>query len=347
MLFRSDDKKFYDTKLTEYKKELERLATLKNLPAVTKDGVHIELCANVGTDIDAKPALDQGAKGVGLYRSEFLYMDRSNWPSEEEQTNAYANVVRAFDEDLVIIRTLDIGGDKVLDYFAFPHELNPFLGWRALRVCLDKVDIFKTQLRSILRASAFGKVGIMYPMVISLEEVQKSNDILEECKKELLAEGIAFDPNIQCGVMIETPAAAMIANELADIVDFFSYGTNDLTQYTLAVDRGNPHIVSLYDSLHPSVLRLMAQATAAATTKGVWVGVCGELGGNPLATLFLMGIGVTELSMSAISIPKIKEIVRATTIPEAKEIAQKVLSLGTGTEIKKFLTESLEKVLNR
>ena len=343
----ADDKKYYDNKLADYKKELERLKTLKNLPAVTKDGVHFELCANVGTDIDAKPALDQGAKGVGLYRSEFLYMDRSNWPSEEEQTNAYANVVRAFDEDLVIIRTLDIGGDKVLDYFAFPHELNPFLGWRALRVCLDKVDIFKTQLRSILRASAFGKVGIMYPMVISVEEVQKSNDILEECKKELLAEGIAFDPNIQRGVMIETPAAAMVANELADIVDFFSYGTNDLTQYTLAVDRGNPHIVNLYDSLHPAVLRLMAQATAAATAKGVWVGVCGELGGNPLATLFLMGIGVTELSMSAISIPKIKEIVRATTMQETKEIAQKVLSLGTGTEIKEFLTESLAKVLNK
>ena len=343
----TEDKKFYDNKLNEYKKEVLRLAGLKNLPAITKDGVTIDLCANVGTDIDALPALEQGAKGVGLYRSEFLYMDRSNWPSEEEQTNAYANVVRAFDKDLVIIRTLDIGGDKSLDYFAFPHELNPFLGWRALRVCLDKVDIFKTQLRSILQASAHGKVGIMYPMVISLEEVQRANELLEECKKELLAEGIDFDPKIQRGVMIETPSAAMIANELADLVDFFSYGTNDLTQYTLAVDRGNPHIVKLYDSFHPSVLRLMAQATAAANAKNVWVGVCGELGGHPLATLFLIGIGVKELSMSAISIPKIKEIIRATTMTEAKEIAQKVLSLGTGTEIQKFLEESLEKVLNK
>ncbi|MDK2818543.1 MAG: phosphoenolpyruvate--protein phosphotransferase [Spirochaetota bacterium] len=342
-----EDKKFYDNKLNEYKKEVQRLAGLKNLPAITKDGVTIDLCANVGTDIDALPALEQGAKGVGLYRSEFLYMDRSNWPSEEEQTNAYANVVRAFDKDLVIIRTLDIGGDKSLDYFTFPHELNPFLGWRALRVCLDKVDIFKTQLRSILQASAHGKVGIMYPMVISLEEVQRANELLEECKKELLAEGIDFDPKIQRGVMIETPSAAMIANELADLVDFFSYGTNDLTQYTLAVDRGNPHIVKLYDSFHPSVLRLMAQATAAANAKNVWVGVCGELGGHPLATLFLIGIGVKELSMSAISIPKIKEIIRATTMTEAKEIAQKVLSLGTGAEIQKFLEESLEKVLNK
>lgn len=343
----ADEKSFYNKKFQEHQKEQQRLASLKDLPAVTQDGVSIDLCANVGTDIDAKPALDQGAKGVGLYRSEFLYMDRSNWPSEEEQAIAYSNVVRAFDDDLVIIRTLDIGGDKVLDYFSFPHELNPFLGWRALRICLDKIDIFKTQLRAILRSSAQGKVGIMYPMVISVEEVQKANEILEECKKELTAEGVPFDPNIQKGVMIETPAAAMIANELADIVDFFSFGTNDLTQYTLAVDRGNPNIIALYDSFHPSVLRLMEYATSAANTKGVWVGVCGELGGNTLATLFLIGIGIKELSMSAISIPKVKEIVRATTIKEAQEVAQKVLSLGTGKEIQEFLKESVEKVLNR
>lgn len=343
----AEQEKFYLKKLDEYKKELKRLGSLKDLPAVTKDGVHIDLCANVGTDIDAIPALEQGAKGVGLYRSEFLYMDRSNWPSEDEQTIAYSNVVRAFDNDLVIIRTLDIGGDKSLSYFTFPHELNPFLGWRALRVCLDKIDVFKTQLRSILRASASGKAGIMYPMVISIEEVIRANEILEECKKELTAEGIAFDSNIQRGVMIETPAAAIMASELADVVDFFSYGTNDLTQYTLAVDRGNSHIEKLYDSFHPAVLRLMAQATAAANAKGVWVGVCGELGGNYLATLFLLGIGVKELSMSAISIPKVKEIVRATTIEEAKEVARKILSMSSGVEIGKFLTESVEKLLKK
>ncbi len=343
----ADEKTYYQNKLIEHQKELARLAELKELPAVTKDGHHMELCANVGTDIDAKPALEQGAEGVGLYRSEFLYMDRSNWPSEEEQEIAYSNVVRAFDEKLVIIRTLDIGGDKSLDYFSFPHELNPFLGWRALRVCLDKIDIFKTQLRAILRASAFGKVGVMYPMVISVEEVQKANAILEECKQELKSEGVAFDSNILKGVMIETPAAAIMASELADLVDFFSYGTNDLTQYTLAVDRGNPHIMKLYDSLHPSVLRLMAQATADANAKGVWVGVCGELGGNPLAALFLMGIGVKELSMSAISIPKVKEMIRATTLEEAQQVAQHVLTLGTAGEITKFLTESVEKILKR
>ncbi|MGL4676727.1 MAG: phosphoenolpyruvate--protein phosphotransferase [Brevinema sp.] len=343
----TEQKTFYNKKLQAHQQELKRLATLKELPAVMKDGTIIELCANVGTDIDAKPALEQGAKGIGLYRSEFLYMDRSNWPSEEEQEIAYANVIRAFDKDLVIIRTLDIGGDKSLNYFAFPHELNPFLGWRALRICLDKTDIFKTQLRAILRASVYGKAGIMYPMVISVEEVKKANEILEECKHELTVEGIPFDPNIQRGVMIETPAAAMMANELAEIVDFFSYGTNDLTQYTLAVDRGNPHIVSLYDSFHPSVLRLMAQATAAANAKGVWVGVCGELGGNPLATLFLLGIGVKELSMSAMSIPKVKEVIRASTLTEAKEIAQKVLSLGTGSEIQSFLKKTVDKILSR
>lgn len=336
---------YYQNKLEEYKKEQNRLAALKELPGVTTDGIKIDLCANVGTDIDAKPALDQGAEGVGLYRSEFLYMDRSNWPSEEEQAIAYSNVVRAFDNKLVIIRTLDIGGDKSLDYFAFPHELNPFLGWRALRVCLNKIDIFKTQLRAILRASADGKVGVMYPMVISVKEVQKANALLEECKNELKAEGIPFDPNIQKGVMIETPAAAMIAGELADIVDFFSFGTNDLTQYTLAVDRGNPHIVDLYDSFSPAVLRLMAKATADANAKGVWTGVCGELGGNPFATLFLIGIGVKELSMSAISIPKVKEIIRSVSIKEAQEIAQKVLTMSDGEEILKFLKESVDKIL--
>lgn len=342
-----EQQNFYKQKAQNFYKEQQRLAQLKDLPAITLDGITIDLCANVGTDIDAKPALDQGAKGVGLYRTEFLYMDRSNWPSEEEQTIAYSNVVRAFDKDLVIIRTLDIGGDKSLKYFSFPHELNPFLGWRALRVCLDKIDIFKVQLRSILRASAFGKVGIMYPMVISVHEVQKANKLLEECKAELKAEGIAFDSNIQTGVMIETPAAAMMAGELAEIVDFFSYGTNDLTQYTLAVDRGNPHIENLYDSFHPAVLRLMALATANANAKNVWVGVCGELGGNPLATLFLIGIGVKELSMSAISIPKVKEIIRSTSIEEAKKIAQHVLTLEEGFEIKKYLEESVNKILNK
>jgi len=338
---------FYIQKLQNFQKEQQRLAKLKELPAITKDGIKIDLCANVGTDIDAKPALDQGAKGVGLYRSEFLYMDRSNWPSEEEQTIAYSNVVRAFNNDLVIIRTLDIGGDKSLEYFKFPHELNPFLGWRALRVCLDKIDIFKVQLRSILRASAFGKVGIMYPMVISVYEVEKANKLLEECKLELQLEEIDYDCNIQVGVMIETPAAAMIAGELADIVNFFSFGTNDLTQYTLAVDRGNSHIEALYDSFHPSVLRLMANATKAANEKGVWIGVCGELGGNPLATLFLIGIGVKELSMSAINIPYVKEIILSTTMDEAKKVAQHILTLKEGKEIKKYLEESVNKILNK
>ncbi|MGL4367455.1 MAG: phosphoenolpyruvate--protein phosphotransferase [Brevinemataceae bacterium] len=342
-----EDEHFYQHKIQEHQQELKRLAGLKDLPAVTLDGVSIDLCANVGTDIDAKPALDQGAKGVGLYRSEFLYMDRSNWPSEEEQSIAYSNVVRAFENDLVIIRTLDIGGDKSLDYFAFPHELNPFLGWRALRVCLDKIDIFKTQLRAILMASAFGKVGIMYPMVISVEELKQANQLLEECKKELASEGIAFDPDILKGVMIETPSAAMMAGELADYADFFSFGTNDLTQYTLAVDRGNPNIEKLYESFHPSVLRLMAHAVREASKKGVWCGVCGELGGNPLATLFLIGIGIKELSMSAISIPRVKEIIRVAHMSQAKEIADHVLTLPTAKDITHFLSESVEKILKK
>lgn len=333
----------YRAKAVKFAEEIQRLRALKELPAVTKDGFEMILAANVGTDIDALPALEQGAQGVGLYRTEFLYMDRSNWPTEEEQTIAYSNVVRAFDGKLVVIRTLDIGGDKSLDYFKFPHELNPFLGWRALRICLDKKDIFKTQLRAILQASALGPVGIMYPMVISVSEVEQANTLLQECKNELATEGIPFGDDIQQGVMIETPAAAMIAGELAEIVDFFSFGTNDLTQYTLAVDRGNPHITELYDSFHPAVLRLMAKATQDALAKNAWVGVCGELGGDPLASLFFLGIGVKELSMSAINIPKVKAIIRNATLAEAREIAQKVLSLGSGNEIREYL----KKVINQ
>ena len=341
-----DEIKIYKQKGKQFAEEQNILAELKDLPAETKDGTSIELVANVGTDIDAPPAIAQGAEGVGLYRSEFLYMDRINWPTEEEQYIAYSNVVRAFDNKLIVIRTLDIGGDKELPYLKFPHELNPFLGWRALRICLDRRDIFKTQLRAILRASSLGPVGIMYPMVISLDEVQQANSILEECKQELREEGTAFDENIQQGVMIETPAAAMIASELADIVNFFSYGTNDLTQYTLAVDRGNPNIVALYDSYSPSVLRLMAHATKAAKEKGAWVGVCGELGGDPIATLFFLGIGVKELSMSAINIPKVKRIVRQANQKDAEAIANKALTMGSGKEIKEYLTKEMQKLIS-
>ncbi|MGL5722394.1 MAG: phosphoenolpyruvate--protein phosphotransferase [Brevinema sp.] len=340
-----DETKIYESRAKQFASEQEMLKGLKNLAAITKDGYAMELCANVGTDIDALPAIEQGAEGVGLYRTEFLYMDRSNWPTEEEQAIAYSNVVRAFNGKLVVIRTLDIGGDKSLSYFKFPHEENPFLGWRALRVCLDRPEIFKTQLRAILRASALGPVGIMYPMVIAVDEVKRANQLLEECKAELRAEKVPFDEKIQQGIMIETPAAAMLAGELARIVDFFSYGTNDLIQYTLAVDRGNPHITKLYENYHPSVLRLMAKATEDAIANNSWVGVCGEMGGDPIATLFFLGIGVKELSMSAINIPKVKQIVRSTTKAHAIDVAKTVLSMSSSQEIQEYLKKEVDKIL--
>ncbi|MGL5253862.1 MAG: phosphoenolpyruvate--protein phosphotransferase [Brevinema sp.] len=340
-----DETKIYESRAKKFASEQEFLKGLKDLPAITKDGHTLELCANVGTDIDALPAIEQGAEGVGLYRTEFLYMDRSNWPTEEEQTIAYSNVVRAFNGKLVVIRTLDIGGDKSLSYFKFPHEENPFLGWRALRICLDRPDIFKTQLRAILRASALGPVGIMYPMVISVDEVRRANHLLEECKAELRSEKVPFDEKIQQGVMIETPAAAMLAGELASIVDFFSYGTNDLIQYTLAVDRGNPHITKLYENYHPSVLRLIAKATEDAIAKNSWVGVCGEMGGDPLATLFFLGIGVKELSMSAINIPKVKQIIRSTTKEHAVSVAKNVLTMTSSQEIQEYLKKEVDKII--
>lgn len=340
-----DEISIYEVKAKKFSAEQEKLKGLKNLPAHTKDGYAMELCANIGTDIDALPAIEQGAEGVGLYRTEFLYMDRSNWPTEEEQAIAYSNVVRAFNGKLIIIRTLDIGGDKSLSYFKFPAEENPFLGWRALRICLDKPEIFKIQLRAILRASALGPVGIMYPMVISVDEVVRANALLNECKQELRAEKIPFDDKIQQGVMIETPAAAMIAGELARIVDFFSYGTNDLTQYTLAVDRGNTQISSLYTNFHPAVLRLMAKATADAIANNSWVGVCGEMGGDPLATLFFLGIGVKELSMSAINIPKVKQVVRSTSKAYAVEVAKTILEMENPTEIQAYLKKEVDKLL--
>ncbi|MBS9438399.1 phosphoenolpyruvate-protein phosphotransferase PtsI [Photorhabdus noenieputensis] len=313
----------------EYLAEKTELAKLKDLPAITLDGHQVEVCANIGTVRDVIGAERNGAEGVGLYRTEFLFMDRDALPTEEEQFQAYKAVAEAMGSQAVIIRTMDIGGDKNLPYMNLPKEENPFLGWRAIRICLDRKEILHSQLRAILRASAFGKLRIMFPMIISVEEVQELKAELELLKDQLREESKKFDEAIEVGVMVETPASAVIAHHLAKEVDFFSIGTNDLTQYTLAVDRGNELISHLYNPMLPAVLSLIKQTIDASHAEGKWTGMCGELAGDERATLLLLGMGLDEFSMSAISIPRIKKIIRNTRYEDAKALAEQALSQST------------------
>lgn len=326
----------------QYITEKDDLAKLKDLPAITLDGHQVEVCANIGTVRDVAGAERNGAEGVGLYRTEFLFMDRDNLPTEEEQFQAYKAVAEAMGSQAVIVRTMDIGGDKELPYMNFPKEENPFLGWRAIRICLDRKEILHDQLRAILRASAFGKLRIMFPMVISVEEVRELNIELEMLKGQLREEGKAFDESIEVGVMVETPAAAVIAHHLAKEVDFFSIGTNDLTQYTLAVDRGNELISHLYNPMSPSVLGLIKQVIDASHAAGKWTGMCGELAGDERATLLLLGMGLDEFSMSAISIPRIKKIIRNTNFEDVKALAEEALAQPTAQELMNLVNKFIE-----
>lgn len=325
--------------------EKAELAKLKELPAQTLDGHRIEVCGNIGTIRDVEGVLRNGGEGVGLYRTEFLFMDRNHLPTEEEQFEAYKDVVMAMENKLVILRTMDIGGDKELPYLELPKEMNPFLGWRAVRIGLVRREILDTQLRAVLRASAFGKLAVMFPMIISVEEIRELKAIIEKLKADLRAEGQAFDENIQVGVMVETPSAAVNAKFLAKEVDFFSIGTNDLTQYTLAVDRGNELIAHLYNPLTPSVLSLIKQVIDASHAEGKWTGMCGELAGDVRATALLLGMGLDEFSMSGISVPHVKKLVRSINYSDAKALADKALTLPTASEIES-LVESFYKQLN-
>ncbi|SPP31598.1 Phosphoenolpyruvate-protein phosphotransferase [Arsenophonus endosymbiont of Aleurodicus floccissimus] len=317
----------------EYLREKSELAKLKDLPAITLDGHQVEVCANIGTVRDVEGAERNGAEGVGLYRTEFLFMDRNNLPSEEEQFQAYKAVAEAMGPQAIIIRTIDIGGDKDLPYMNLPKEENPFLGWRAIRISLDRKEILHAQLRAILRASAFGHLRIMFPMVISVEEIHTLKEELERLKQQLTEEKHSFDQSIEVGIMIETPAAAVIAHHLAKEVDFFSIGTNDLTQYTLAVDRGNDLISHLYNPMSPSVLKLIKQVIDTSHSEGKWTGMCGELAGDERATLLLLGMGLDEFSMSAISIPTIKKIIRNANFKDAKTLAEQALNQPTAKEL--------------
>ncbi|MFC1214269.1 phosphoenolpyruvate-protein phosphotransferase PtsI [Pasteurella multocida] len=336
--------KVLQQKLLEEKAEL---AKLKDLPALTLDGHRVDVVANIGTIRDVDGADRNGAEGVGLYRTEFLFMDREQLPTEEEQFVAYKDVVEAMNGRLVILRTMDIGGDKELPYLNLPKEMNPFLGWRAIRIALDRREILNAQLRAVLRASAFGKLAVMFPMIISVEEIRELKSVIETLKQELRNEGKAFDESIQIGVMVETPSAAVNAKFLAKEVDFFSIGTNDLTQYTLAVDRGNELISHLYNPMSPSVLSLIKQVIDASHAEGKWTGMCGELAGDEKAAVLLLGMGLDEFSMSAISVPRIKKLIRNVNYEDTKALAMKALQQPTAVEIEQLVEDFLaEKALN-
>ena len=323
----------YTNQAGAFQEELKRLRQSANLEATTTDGHYVELFGNIGKAKDAKHALTMGAQGIGLYRTEFLYMENDELPTEDVQFEEYKKVAQDMKGKPVIIRTMDIGGDKELKCLDLPSEMNPFLGYRAIRISLNRPDIFKVQLRALLRASAFGDIHIMYPMIASVEEVKQANAMLDECKEELTAEGKEFNKDIKVGIMIEVPAAAVISPILAKYVDFFSIGTNDLCQYTLAVDRMNESIGSLYQPLHPGVLRLIKHVIDASHEQGKFTGMCGELASDPVATMILLGLGLDEFSMTASSIPLIKNILRSVSKVECEEVANKALTMDTAEEI--------------
>ncbi len=316
--------KEYEQKREDYLKKEKQLAELALLPAQTTDGKTVELFANVGNVEDIKNALPNHIDGVGLFRTEFLYMENDHFPTEDEQFEVYKEAAELLGEKELIIRTLDIGGDKSLSYFDFGEEENPFMGYRAIRICLDRTDIFKTQLRALLRASAYGNIRIMYPMIVNVEELDSANAILEECKSELRAEGKPFNENIVTGMMIETPASVVCAEDFASRVGFFSIGTNDLTGYTLAVDRGNKKIANLYNSYTPAVLRNIKRTIDAGHAAGIKVGMCGEFASDPKAVRMLLGFGLDEFSMSAGAVPEVKAQILGLNYEEEKERADKI-----------------------
>lgn len=299
----------YTVKREKFLAEQEELKKLISVKTVTKSGRRVEVCGNIGSPADAEAVVANGGDGVGLFRTEFLYMDRDSAPTEDEQFESYKKVLEIMDGKQVVIRTLDIGGDKTLPYLPLPQEMNPFLGYRAIRLCLDRKDIFKVQIRALLRASVYGNLAVMFPMISGLEEFQAAKEFVEECKAELKAEGIEYSEKIQWGIMVEIPAAAVYADELAKYVDFFSIGTNDLIQYTLAADRMSEKVSYLYNPMHPAVLRLIKMTIDGAHKHGKWVGMCGEMAGDEAAIPTLVEYGLDEFSMSATSILTAKKII--------------------------------------
>lgn len=334
---------FYTKKQAEYAEQKAELEKLVHVPTITADQHHVELAANIGSPADVAGALANGAEGVGLFRTEFLYMGRDDFPTEEEQYLAYKQVLESMGDKPVVIRTLDIGGDKHLSYLDMPEEMNPFLGYRAIRLCLDRQELFRTQLRALLRASAHGNLKIMFPMIATLEEFLEAKAILEEEKKGLQNSGVAVSERIEVGIMIEIPAAAMMADVFAREVDFFSIGTNDLIQYTMAADRMNERVAYLYQPYHPAVLRLLRNVIEAGHSQGKWVGMCGEMAGDPVAIPILLGLGLDEFSMSASSIlPARKQISQLSRAEMAQHI-DAILQMGTSAQVEAYVKETILK----
>lgn len=327
-----------------YENQRKELLLLKDAPSATKDQKRIELAGNIGTPQDVEKVLQNGGEGIGLFRTEFLYMNRDSLPTEEEQFQAYKQVLSDMEGKPVVIRTLDIGGDKALPYLDLPKELNPFLGYRAIRICLDQVDIFKTQLRALLRASRFGNLKIMLPMISAINELHETKKIYEEVKLELDQEDKVYSQNIEVGIMIETPSAAIISDLLAKEVDFFSIGTNDLIQYTIAVDRMNEKISHLYDPFHPAILRLIQMVIENGHKEGIWVGMCGEVAGDPKLIPLLIGMGIDELSMSPSSILPARKLIGHISTKRMKDEVQELLKYNN-KHIKSYCENLLKKII--
>lgn len=338
------DSDHYQKAAAEYASEKAEWSKLKNSATITSDGKHFDIAANIGTPKDLAGANANGAEAIGLYRTEFLYMDSAELPSEEDQFQAYKTVLEGMNNKPVVVRTMDIGGDKHLPYLPLPEEMNPFLGYRAIRISLDRQDIFRTQLRALLRASAFGKLRIMFPMIATLQEFRQAKAILQEEMQKLKADGIAYDEkDLQVGIMVEIPAAAVLADQFAKEVDFFSIGTNDLIQYTMAADRGNDQVSYLYQPYNPSILRLIKLTIDAAHQEGKWVGMCGEAAGDSIMTPLLMGMGLDEYSMSATSILRVRSLMKHLDTNELQELVEQAINVSlTNEENKQLVTKFVE-----
>jgi len=337
--------KEYRKKSTLYTKEVKAIHIPKAVKVCTKDGKAIVVSGNIELPEELSLIRKYGAEGIGLYRTEYIFLGRRDLPSEEEQFNSYSKVAKEVSPYSVIFRTIDIGGDKFLSQPEVPHEMSPFLGWRAIRFCLARPEVFKVQLKAILRASVNGNVKIMFPMISGIEELRQAKTLLDKCKKELSKEGKKFDENISIGVMIEVPSAALTADILAKECDFFSIGTNDLIQYSLAVDRTNEKVAYLYEPGHPAVLRLIKKTIEAAIQNDIWVGMCGEMSGDPIFSFLLLGMGLDRFSMSIPQVPKIKELISNINLKDAKAALQEALKLSTSKEVEKYLQGELKRIL--
>ena len=328
----------YQNKRERFFEDKKELQKLRDEETTTVDGAHAELAANIGTPNDLKGVIENGAEGVGLYRTEFLYMGSDEMPSEDEQFEAYKKVLETMEDKRVVVRTLDIGGDKELPYLNLPEEMNPFLGYRAIRLCLDQPDIFRPQLRALLRASAYGKLNIMFPMVATIKEFRDAKALLLEEKENLTNEGIEVSDDIEVGIMVEIPSTAALADVFAKEVDFFSIGTNDLIQYTMAADRMSERVSYLYQPYNPAILRLVQQVIDASHKEGKWTGMCGEMAGDEIAIPLLLGLGLDEFSMSATSILKARRQIKGLSKNEMEELAQKAINCATSEEVQDLVS---------